>query len=90
LANAGNKRKVPGGGNGANSGILFASLWYNPSEIKFYLRNDPGGAAQALSRRISTIMATARSMSSTRMCSAVECSCRAPIPTTAISMPWLL
>jgi len=44
----------------------------------------------ALSRRISTIIATARSMSSTWMCSSVECSRRAPIPTTPISIPWLL
>lgn len=44
----------------------------------------------ALISKISTIMATARSRSSTWMCSWQECSNLAPIPTTAISMPTLL
>ena len=41
-------------------------------------------------RMISTIIRRAFSISSTWICSSVECSSWAPIPTTAISIPLLL
>ena len=63
--------------------------WMSDEEIqstKWRPSQDP----VATSRKISSSIATAFSMSATSMHSSVECSFWAPMPTTAISIRWLL